>query len=100
VSVILSVAPPEPNVNAENEPEAHASEAKAAWPRCGYCGSAALHESRRGGWTESLLRLAGCTLYRCEDCGRRFAFAKLGRPERHRRGAGPPRSTGQTPTER
>jgi len=53
------------------------------WPRCGYCGSPDLRESRRGGFVESCLRLAGCTLYRCENCERRFAFATLGHPHRH-----------------
>lgn len=56
------------------------------WPRCAYCGSLALRESRRGGFTESLLRLAGCTLYRCENCERRFAFATLGHPHRRHHG--------------
>src|SRR5215831_18764593 len=57
-----------------------------AGPRCGYCGSAALHESSRGGFHAALLRLLGARLYRCETCGRRFAFAMLGRPDRHRAG--------------
>ena len=52
------------------------------WPRCGYCGSLALRESRRGGVRERLLRLSGCALYRCENCERRFAFSTLGHPHR------------------
>ena len=58
------------------------------WPRCAYCGSPLLHESTRGGLRENLLRLVGASLYRCEECGRRFAFAALGHPGRHR-GPGP-----------
>jgi hypothetical protein len=57
------------------------------WPRCGYCGSTALRESRRGGFKTRLLRFAGCTVYRCENCERRFAFSALGHPERHKPGA-------------
>jgi len=57
------------------------------WPRCGYCGSLGLRESRRGGFTERWLRLAGCALYRCEHCERRFAFATLGHPNRPHPGA-------------
>ena len=56
------------------------------WPRCGYCGSPRLRESRRGGFTESCLRWAGCTLYRCEHCERRFGFATLGHPHRRHLG--------------
>jgi DNA-directed RNA polymerase subunit RPC12/RpoP len=63
-----------------------------AWPRCGYCGSLALHESSRGGWRPGLLRFAGCVVYRCESCGRRFAFAAIGRSKDHRRSASPHRS--------
>lgn len=80
----------EPPGPAEAEPTARAEGAAAAepidWPRCGYCGSLALRESRRGGFTESLLRSAGCTLYRCENCERRFAFATLGHPHRRHHG--------------
>ena len=56
------------------------------WPRCGYCGSTALRESRRGGFNTRMLRFAGCTVYRCENCERRFAFATLGQPKRKHRG--------------
>ena len=63
-----------------------AAPAEVDWPRCSYCGSLALRESRRGGFTESVLRLAGCTLYRCEHCERRFAFATLGHPHRRHHG--------------
>lgn len=52
------------------------------WPRCAYCGSLAIRESRRGGIRERLLRLSGSTLYRCQNCERRFAFATLGHPGR------------------
>lgn len=56
------------------------------WPRCGYCGSTALRESRRGGFNTALLRFAGCIVYRCENCERRFAFATLGHPQRRHHG--------------
>lgn len=57
------------------------------WPRCAYCSSVTLHESSRGGVRERLLRLCGASLLRCESCGRRFAFAALGHPSRHRLGS-------------
>jgi hypothetical protein len=78
----------EPPVPAEPEarPPLPSTPEPIEWPRCGYCGSLALRESRRGGLTESCLRLAGCVLYRCENCERRFAFATLGHPLRPHHG--------------
>lgn len=52
---------------------------------CGLCGSPSLHESSRGGLREHLLRLVGATVYRCDHCRRRFAFAVLGRHRHHHR---------------
>jgi hypothetical protein len=76
-------APPSP-AEPSPAPQEETAAKPLEWPRCGYCGSPVLRESRRGGLQETALRLAGCTLYRCESCGRRFAFATLGHPERHR----------------
>jgi hypothetical protein len=70
----------------EPQAEAAAAPQPIEWPRCGYCGSPRLRESRRGGFTESCLRWAGCTLYRCEHCERRFGFATLGHPHRRHLG--------------
>jgi len=75
-------------LNDAKEPQAEAAAAPQPieWPRCGYCGSPRLRESRRGGFKESWLRWAGCTLYRCEHCERRFGFATLGHPHRRHLG--------------
>jgi DNA-directed RNA polymerase subunit RPC12/RpoP len=75
-------------VSGEDERGVDAESQAADWPRCAYCGSLALHESRRGGFQERLLRASGAALYRCETCGRRFAFVALGHPHRHRRARG------------
>jgi hypothetical protein len=71
------------DAEATPQPQAGPAPEPIEWPRCGYCGSTKLRESRRGGFLETCLRWAGCTLYRCENCERRFAFAALGRPHRH-----------------
>lgn len=76
------LVPPTPDPEKPLEQSAK-PEAVFEWPRCGYCGSLALRESRRGGLRERMLRLSGCTLYRCENCERRFAFSTLGHPHRH-----------------
>ncbi len=49
------------------------------WPRCGFCGALTIHESSRGGFCESWLRWGSASVYRCDGCNRRFAFAPLGR---------------------
>jgi hypothetical protein len=81
--------PLRPNGGSEPKPETpdepRESHASGAGPYCAYCGSSSLHESTRGGMRESLLRWMGAGLYRCNSCGRRFGFTKLGRPGRHRR---------------
>lgn len=76
------LVPPTPDPEKPLEQAAEA-EAVVEWPRCGYCGSLAIRESRRGGIRERMLRLSGSTLYRCENCERRFAFSTLGHPGRH-----------------
>lgn len=74
---------PEPPPAAEAPPDAPRGAEALPGPRCGRCGSTALHESSRGGVREGLLRLAGSTVYRCESCRRRFAYAALGEPGAH-----------------
>ena len=76
--LVPPTADPEKALEQSAEPDAVVE-----WPRCGYCGSLAIRESRRGGIRESMLRLSGCILYRCENCERRFAFSTLGHPHRH-----------------
>jgi DNA-directed RNA polymerase subunit RPC12/RpoP len=52
---------------------------------CGYCGSASTRLSQRGGVHAAALGVLGVRSYRCERCGRRFAFGALSaRTRRHR----------------